>query len=652
MSIMLSRNPFRMRASEYIEGERSFVSLFGLNALDIFDVNNMWTNIQILRSARGGGKTSILRIFSPKSLNQIHTSRNSPSIKKLHYKLKELGAFSEDGPQVLGVYLSLFGNYPILEQLDISDHKQKKLFSALLMCRIIMATLRSVCELKKIEFPNSLKDIIIEHHSEPNVPMLVPLPCTGAELYEWAKKIEQKISDIIDDELDDYAGLGAHENLASLHVIKAENISYNGKPVAAKTLLMLDDLDRLTSYQRITLSNTLSCLRAPIGLWLSGRLEGLSNEELIAQVSTLGREYSKPIMLETFWRDNLPKFENLLKDISNKRALLRSDYNIQSFVDNLQEDLEDFWDGKFEDAVRTESKRIIKKFGYEPKYKIWIDKCENSIGLPSQRAEEWRRLDIAIERNIHKKQKPLFEEDVLESDELDSSITSSMVNTARYYIRTKYKIPYYFGFKELVKLSSSNVEQFLDLSSALFDDMISASYTRFDTMIKPKRQEAILTTKAFDKWKEIEQFIPHSQYVIPFINNVAQFCFRATNTPRASYDSVTGIAISYEDLNKIRSNSFRSSHKKYGILSDVLATCIAYNLLEILPEAKQGKKGTRRFVMYLNRLLCLKFKLPLHYGGWRKQDLDKLCSFLNDRHEQIALNKTQTLIDMEEVQAQ
>ena len=647
---MLSRNPFRMRTTEYIEGDWSFVSLFGLDALDVFDVDNMWTNIQILRSARGGGKTSTLRIFSPKSLNEIHTSRNNPSIKKLHSKLKDLGAFSEEGPQVLGVYLSLFGNYSVLEQLDIDEHKKKKLFSSLLMSRIIIATLRSVCELKKLEFPNSLNDITIKHHSEPNVPTIVSLPCSGVELYDWAEKTEQKISDIIDDESDDYTGLGIHENFALLHIIKAENIFYKGKPVATKTLLMLDDLDRLTSSQRISLSSTLSCLRAPIGLWLAERLEGLRNEELIAQVSTPGREYGIPIVLETFWRDHQHKFENLLKDISDKRTHQRRAYNIQSFSDNLQEDLGDYWDDQFERAVCAESQRVIEKFGYEQKYKIWIDRYENSTSPPSQKAEEWRQLEIAIERDKNKRQKRLFEEDMLESDELDSSITSSIVNTARYYIRTKYKIPYYFGFKELVKLSSSNIEQFLDLSGALFDDMISASYTRLDTRIKPERQETILVAKAFDKWKEIDQFLPNSQYVIPFINNVARFCFRTTNTPRASYDSVTGIAISYEDLNKIRSSRLRSLNKKYQILYDVLATCIAYNLLEILPEAKQGKKGTRRFVMYLNRLLCLKFKLPLHYGGWRKQDLNKLSDFLNDHHGRIVWKKSQTLIDVEEIQ--
>ena len=44
---MISRNPFRVRATEYLEGEWNFISLFGLEALDIFDKEDMWTKIQI-----------------------------------------------------------------------------------------------------------------------------------------------------------------------------------------------------------------------------------------------------------------------------------------------------------------------------------------------------------------------------------------------------------------------------------------------------------------------------------------------------------------------------------------------------------------------------------------------------------------------------
>ena len=648
MNSMLSRNPFRMRATEYIEGDWNFISLFGLNALDVFDVDNMWTNIQIIRSARGGGKTSILRIFSPDSLKEIHASRSNPTVKKLHSRLKELGAFSEEGPQILGVYLSLFGNYSILEQLEIGDYKQKKLFYSLLMCRIIMATLRSVCKLKTLEFPSSLERITIRHHSEPNVSNFVSLPCTGAELYNWAEKTEQKISDIIDDESDDYTGLGMHENLASLHVIKADNIFYDNKPVAEKTLLMLDDLDRLTLSQRTDLASTLTSLRITIGLWIAERLEGLHGKELLSPDGTVGRESSKPIILERFWREHPAKFASLLMDISDRRARMRRAYNIQSLSANLLDDLGSDWDGAFEDAVREESKRIIEKFGYVQKYKIWIERCKSSTSPPSQRAEEWRKLEIAIERDKNKGQKQLFEVEPSESKDLDSKITSGMTNNARYYIRTKYKIPYYFGFKNLVKFSSSNIEQFLELSSRLFDDMISASYTRLDTRVKPKRQEFTLRKEILDKWKTIEQSIPNSQYIIPFLSNVARFCFRETNTPRASYDSVTGIAISQEDLKKIRSSNFRSSNKKYQILYDVLITCIAHNLLEIMPEARQGERGTRHFLLYLNRLLCLRFQLPLHYGGWREQDLNTLCDFVT--HERPDRDKTQRLIDMEEIQ--
>ena len=650
MNNMPSRNPFRMRATEQIEGEQSFVSLFGFDALDVFDVNSMWTNIQIIRSARGGGKTSILRVFSPKSLNEIYESRNNQSIKKLYSKLEKLGALSDKGPEILGVYLSLNGNYSILEQLNINDYTQKKLFSSLLICRIIMATLRSVCELKRQEFPGSLGSIIIRHHSEPNVPNFINFPCTGADLYIWAEKTEQKIADIIDDESHDYSGLGMHENLAALHVIKAGNIFCDNEPVAEKTLLMLDDLDRLTSLQRISLSSTLAFIRVPIGMWMAERLEGLRGEELLPPDSTAGREYSEPIILEKFWRKNRHKFEDLLIDISDRRARLQRTYNIEYFSPNLQDDLESDWDEKFEDVINKESDRIIKKFGHIQKYKIWIDDCANSTLPPSQRAEEWKIVEVAIERDKRRGQTRLFENKPLDSKELDANIDHGVKTTARYYIRTKYKIPYYFGFKTLVKLSFSNIEQFLELSSRLFDDMISASYTRLDSRIKPKRQEFILREEAFDKWNEIEQSIPNPEYVIPFLRNFARFCYEATTTPRASYASVTGIAISQADLTKLRSNDFRRSHRKYQILYDVLTTCIAHNLLEILPETKQGQKGTRHFLMYLDRVLCLRFKLPLFYSGWNEQDLNTLCNYLNEREKSMAWDKAQKLIDTEGIQ--
>ena len=83
----------------------------------------------------GVGKTSLFRIFSPKSLNEIHATRNNNKhVNKLYEKLKSFNVFSNKNEiRVLGIYLSLFGNYPILNQLEFSKKKQNKLFYSLLI---------------------------------------------------------------------------------------------------------------------------------------------------------------------------------------------------------------------------------------------------------------------------------------------------------------------------------------------------------------------------------------------------------------------------------------------------------------------------------------------------------------------------------------
>ena len=648
---MVSRNPFRVRTTEYFEDDSDFLSLFGLGALEIFDAEDMWIRIQIIRSARGGGKTSILRIFSPKSLNKIYESRKSDDeLIPLYNKLKKLDVFSDDGVKVLGVTLSLFGNYPILNQLDFELSKQNRLFFSLLTSRIIIATLRSICELKKLEFPIDLNQIDIKHSGEPNIPSTIPIPCTGKELYEWASSIEKKISNIIEEDSEDDKNLSGFETLSALHVIRSKNIFFNNKPVAERTLLMLDDVDKLTSEQRKNLSNALVSLRIPIGIWLAERLEALRQEELLSPIGTLGREYGEPKNLEKFWRKNPNKFEFLLTEISDKRASWHRRYNISSFSRSLSNHLDAYWDEHLKEAIDIESDKLIKKYGKERKYCDWFDKCENPEGVLSKSIEDWRLLEILIERDVRKKQQLLFDE-ILSEDGFNKKFLAKEKDVSEYYVRTKYKIPYYFGFQKLVKLASSNVQQFLDLSSDLYDEMISAR--SFDEIphISPKRQEFILKKAMLRRWNEVVQSIQNSQDIINFFDNMAKFCFIETNLPNSPYASVTGIAISTNDLKRLQDLDVLKNNPRYKRLTDVLSICFAHNLLEPLPSSKQGTKGTVHLVMYLNRLLCFRYQLPLPYGGWRELSLEVLSSFIegtykSKRKEQIDLNQQIQLDDV------
>ena len=286
------------------------------------------------------------------------------------------------------------------------------------------------------------------------------------------------------------------------------------------------------------------------------------------------------------------------------------------------------------------------------KYRFGFDLYENSEQNLSEIAEEWRKLEIIIERDMKKKQRSLFEDETLTVDDFKNRTSTKENDVARYYVRIKYNIPYYFGFSYLVKLASSNIQQFLELSSTLFDDMISTTSSETRTKIPADRQEYLLEKKVFEKWEEINQSIPNSQYVIPFLNNIAKFCFTETNLPNAPYTSVTGIAISSEDLKRLQLPEFLKLNPKYKKLSEVLTTCFAHNLLEPLPGSKQGKKGTTHLVMYLNRLLCFRFQLPIPHGGWKEQTLDTLCEFVENTFtskRKVSLDlRQQRLIEMEE----
>ena len=111
------RNPFRMRVSEKIASDTTFLRLFGSGVLDLIPEEDTLSQPQIFRSAPGGGKTSMLRVFTPSILVNLHANRRSKEHKDLYAKLKGLGVVGDSGPKLLGVMLSCGKNYAALDDL-------------------------------------------------------------------------------------------------------------------------------------------------------------------------------------------------------------------------------------------------------------------------------------------------------------------------------------------------------------------------------------------------------------------------------------------------------------------------------------------------------------------------------------------------------
>lgn len=616
------RNPFTLLASENIQSEDIFVRLFGTGVLDILDSPKIWERIQIFRSAPGGGKTSLFRLFTPQALMTLYNSRSNEEYKELYQRLCGFGVITEEGPEIMGVLVSCAERYNRIDITGFEQGYKDRLFYSLLNCRIILAGLRAACTLKSVEFPNDLSRFSIER---PNVslPSGLPVPCSGLALYDWASKLERNVCLTLDSfakpTIEFFLGF---ETLYSLNLIQPNVIKFEGKKLAEHTLLLLDDAHKLSSLQRTQLLDSLFDLKLRMAVWLAERLQALSIDELLVTGATPGREYDYPIGLEEFWRPegNSKRFEKTVAEIAAKRARLNPDISASAFEGYLQNTLDTLdWNNKFSEIANEIQTRLLKRTKKTKKYENWIKNCAETSGTQREKAILWRALEIKIDRDSSKAQQQLVDSPIAE-DKIDLKLESAIKTAAELFLSQENSLPYYFGFPHLSKLASSNIEQFLMLSSSLFEEYISLRLIQRKNVVvlSPERQEEILKKVVETRLKELPQNLPEGRKAIKLLEGIGELCRRETNKPNAPYaPGVTGIGILMSEKEKLVNPANQKLYPHYARLAEVLKECVSFNLLEAFPDRSQGQIGRKWMILYLNRMICLHFGLPLQYGGWR-----------------------------------
>jgi hypothetical protein len=626
------RNPFRLRESEQIDSEATFLRLFGPGVLDFVPGRESWNRIQIFRSAPGGGKTSLFRLLTPECLRTLYESRSNEDYRELYHRLGEIGVISERGSEVLGVYLSCARNYAALEDLSFDRARKDRLFFSLLNSRIVLATLRSAAALRGLNYPEGLAELTIERPINMEIPASIPVPCSGADLNSWAYALEQKVCDTIDSfglpETDSIVG---YDSLYCLSLMQPECMRHGTTRVAANSLLLLDDFHKLTSPQRKSVLNSIVDLRSPVGIWVAERLEALSLEELIAPGARQGREYNEPIVLEQFWRreGNWKRFEKTVGSIGDRRAKLNPEIQVGSFAGSLQGSLDGSeWNDHYSKAIQTISTRVRKRCESTRRYDNWLKLPDSVQGTLREKAITWRLLEIIIHRDSLRTQRRLVD---LPLEETESETSDPRVRqAAELFLASEFELPYYFGFSRVASVSSSNIEQFLEVGGELFEEVISTELLRQSATLSPVRQEQILKQVSNERWESIPNSIPNGRDALLLLDSIRQLAVSETKRPNAPYPpGVTGIAITMSDRNRLIDQTIQNARPDYRRLARAISACVSNNLLEAELDRSQGQKfGQSWMILYLNRLLCLQFGLPLQYGGWRPQSLDQLCKYL------------------------
>jgi len=488
------RNPFRLRASEHIESDTTFLHLFGPGMLDLLPKERLLENVRILRSAPGGGKTSLMRLFTPSVLLTLHAYRARDECRELYQRMQELGVIDESGPRLLGVMLSCARNYAALADMGFDQGRQERLLFGLLNARIVLATLRGALALKGHAYPGDLYRLSIVPSPVAEPPPGVLLPCSGKEIYDWAMRLETMVCEALDSfGSPRVESLPGHDTLMSLMFMRPESITLDGSPVAERMLLLLDDVNKLSNLQRQLLLQTVIDLRSPTGIWVAERFEALSADEMLSSGATEGRDYESVIPLEQVWRGKKKQFEKLVLNIADRRARSAADVEINSFGSCLQDSLDGTeWQQTFVHAFDVVRDRVTTLAGTQTRFQEWVAERQVMNGTPREQAIAWRALEILIEREKRNSQQEL--DFALSVDELEDKDDSAVNTAAEIFLAHEFGIPYYFGPSKLAAIASSNIEQFLSLAGDEFEELISSVLINKNkpAALTPERQQAIM----------------------------------------------------------------------------------------------------------------------------------------------------------------
>ncbi len=618
-------NPFLERMSERTS-DQEFVRLFSPKIFERLHEDAFNGAVHLFTSPPGGGKTTLLRAFTPAALRAFWNARagQDESYQRL---LGRQVMHETDGPQLLGVLLSCASGYADLP--PGASMAQAGLFRALFDCRVVLRTLRSLASLVAYASTDQLIDVRLEYDDLASDLKAIPTADSAVELVRWAEERERAVYAKLDSLAGDAsADLPLHVRFESVLWLQSVRFSRGGKQIAPRRLLMIDDLQKLRKKQRELMLEELVELRPAIPVWLAERSIALG-DALLSQGAREGRDLRHYPIEEMWSGKSQQQFAAFAQSILDRRLDVQREIPAGAFSQYLEDQLtsEDLMD-LFAKAVENFDKEMERHRG-NIRYAEWLahaDEAQKTTGFDSLMQLYVTRILVA--RSEGRRQLTL-ELAPLPAEELDER-DSKVLGAAEIFCHDDLKLPYYYGVDRLCALATTNVEELLAIAASLYEGMLAKQVLRKqpDLRLSPAEQERRIKETA----KRKRDFIPKSHTegtrAQRLLDAIAQYCRDKTFQMSASYaPGVTGIRLSRYELSRLRPEQTKNS-ELHALLARVLWECVAENLLTTRPSAASTSRdeGT---VFYLNRSICAHHDLPLQYGGWQDVSAETLINWMD-----------------------
>ncbi len=615
---MVWKNPFLIRHAEKIISDAEFLQLFSSEALASVNEGSFNT-IRYVESTPGAGKTTLFKALQPGVLSYL--KENNESVRDFYNRAVKYGIIDQSGVKLLSCIISCAKNYDLIDSVFQNGRKQQVLF-ALLNARITILLLKNMMTIFELETTEDLVEISFSEYPD-EFDMLSEPIINGYDLYRWAQDEERKICQYLDRLSDETTNFTFYyEDLFLLKLFEPHNIRFKNEETFNFTLIILDDVQKLTSGQRDLIIKTLYTMRPNLGIWIGERIEALSNYEIMSSDATKRREYDV-VQLDEFYRNMKGGYGKLLSAIADKRVNLQSSNSIKTF-DNCLDNRPNYkeYESKLRLFVDEAKEKIYADKHFGDKYIGFVDSIIDSDLSIFDKAHKFAVLLIDYNRERASRQTRLLPSDY-DTDEFQESFEDNSY-VANYYLCTKLGIPYYYGKDKLIDISSYNIEQFLAFAGEIYAISISkiiigTRASRF--ALNPHEQQKAIKNVAAARYDEITKKFNCGEQIKNLLRNLCQKSLIMRDEWKNSYNggTVTGFGILKNQLPQLMSNDGNK-----GLLN-VLSVAVSANYFE---KRLINQGGQEWIVFYYNRWVCVHYDLPLRYGGWFRSSIDELNSFI------------------------
>jgi hypothetical protein len=536
------------------------------------------------------------------------------------------------------VFIDLDRDYRSLLDLPFEPDICRRLFLRLLDVRVLVGAFRATLSLHDRGFPDDVGEIVLQvSGGDGRAEALLERigGPTGEGILEYARTTERTILRLLDallavdiNEIPD-----GHNELYSLSLLADANIVVAGRHIDAQPLVMFDDGHRLDRSQRDILLGELRLRRVSVARWYSERFEALSDQELLADVGDEGRDIVL-VDLDSIARQGSKdgkrfakgRYDRVLSDIARRRAApLLANYaqEHQEFLDLLDEDRDAAFNGPGATILESLEARVVAVAGGDHRYVQWLGEARRMTGFEA--AVRWRELEVLILRD-QDRQQDLFGGELTDGD-ITSRSSSGLREGASLAVANEFGLPYYAGASMVVRLGSHNAHQFLNLCGDLFAEMLVDVSLGRPPRLSVGRQHRVLHQASERYWESIPRTVPNGRDVQALVREIVAISREENTKPRMPYPpGVTGTAMLMAERKTLLDPAYRAKNPAAERLFSALAAAVAHNILNA--DLDYSVKNNRYMVLYLNRLLCPRFGLPLGLGGFKERRLQVMTGWM------------------------